>query len=530
MSKSRDIADSAATINYIDTVTSNVQDQIDNLDPLPSQTGNAGEFLTTDGTAASWAEISASPTLEATASGTLANGDLIIINADGTVSAVLENSATYNKGADSIFEYGTTAFTASAYDSASNKIVVAYMDDSSGSSGTAVVGTVSGETISFGTPVQFKPSVYTDRIAVAFDSSANKVLIAYRASAQGKAIVGTISGTSISFGSEETFLAAQAFEQTLIFDPVANRFALFYEDGNNASNLTCRVATISGTSVSFGSPVVLDGNTENVSATFDSGSGQVAVAYKDAANSSYGTSCLGTISGTSITFGTPVVFRSSAVEWTSICYDPVQNKLFVGARGITASGYGVAYLGTVSGTSISWSSKASFANEAVEQVKSIYDAASGSIVIVYLPPNSSFYLRAVFATIDGSSISYSSNYNIHTGGTNYPSVVYDENAERTVALYRDTDNANYGTANVIRVPYTNQNLTADNYIGISDNAYSDGVTATVQIIGSVDDAQSGLTAGQKYYVQHDNTLSTSPDSPSVFAGTAVSGTKLIVKG
>jgi hypothetical protein len=54
MSKSRDIADSAATINYIDTVTSNVQDQIDNIDPLPSQTGNSGLFLTTDGTDASW--------------------------------------------------------------------------------------------------------------------------------------------------------------------------------------------------------------------------------------------------------------------------------------------------------------------------------------------------------------------------------------------------------------------------------------------------------------------------------------------
>lgn len=56
MSKSRDIADSAATINYIDTVTSNVQDQIDNIDPLPSQTGNSGKYLTTDGTDPSWAD------------------------------------------------------------------------------------------------------------------------------------------------------------------------------------------------------------------------------------------------------------------------------------------------------------------------------------------------------------------------------------------------------------------------------------------------------------------------------------------
>ena len=73
MSKSRDIADSAATINYIDTVTSNVQSQIDNLDPLPSQTGSAGKFLTTDGTNPSWGAVSAGFTMGtpvATTSGT----------------------------------------------------------------------------------------------------------------------------------------------------------------------------------------------------------------------------------------------------------------------------------------------------------------------------------------------------------------------------------------------------------------------------------------------------------------------------
>ena len=63
MSKSRDIADSAATINFIDTVTSNVQDQIDNIDPLPSQSGNAGFYLTTDGTDASWGEVAGGFTL-----------------------------------------------------------------------------------------------------------------------------------------------------------------------------------------------------------------------------------------------------------------------------------------------------------------------------------------------------------------------------------------------------------------------------------------------------------------------------------
>ena len=73
------------------------------------------------------------------------------------------------------------------------------------------------------------------------------------------------------------------------------------------------------------------------------------------------------------------------------------------------------------------------------------------------------------------------------------------------------------------------NLTSENFIGISDGAYSNGQTATIQLAGSVDDAQSGLTPGSKYYVQNNGTLSTTADSPSVFAGTAAATTKLIVK-
>ena len=73
------------------------------------------------------------------------------------------------------------------------------------------------------------------------------------------------------------------------------------------------------------------------------------------------------------------------------------------------------------------------------------------------------------------------------------------------------------------------NLTTENFIGISDGTFTDGQTATIQLIGSVDDAQSGLTPGQKYYIQKNGTLSETADDPSVFAGTAVSSTSLVVK-
>ena len=79
------------------------------------------------------------------------------------------------------------------------------------------------------------------------------------------------------------------------------------------------------------------------------------------------------------------------------------------------------------------------------------------------------------------------------------------------------------------VSAVNANLTATNFVGISKSSYTDGQTATIQITGSVDDAQTGLTAGSKYYVQTNGTLSTTPDTPSVFAGTAIASNKIIVK-
>ena len=97
--------------------------------------------------------------------------------------------------------------------------------------------------------------------------------------------------------------------------------------------------------------------------------------------------------------------------------------------------------------------------------------------------------------------------------------------EQAASLTNATSNLTSSTTNM-----TSTNLTAENYIGISDGAYSDGQTATIQLIGSVDDAQSGLTPGQKYYVQTDGTLSTTAGSPSVLAGKAISSTKLAIKG
>lgn len=69
MSKARDIARAgtalssvdATELGYLDGVTSNVQTQLDAKAVYPSQTGNSGKYLTTNGSTTSWGAITTDP-------------------------------------------------------------------------------------------------------------------------------------------------------------------------------------------------------------------------------------------------------------------------------------------------------------------------------------------------------------------------------------------------------------------------------------------------------------------------------------
>jgi hypothetical protein len=278
-------------------------------------------------------------------------------------------------------------------------------------------------------------------------------------------------------------------------------------------------------------PVVFESASSNeFSATYDANAQKVVIAYGDAGNSTYGTAVVGTVSGTSISFGSPVVFESAYTLQISATYDANAQKIVIAYQDFGNSGYGTSIVGTVSGTSISFGSPVVFLSASASRVTATYDANAQKVVVAYRDGGNSSYGTAIAGTVSGTSISFGSPVVFESALTLELTATYDANAQKAVIAYRDTGNSDYGTSVVFQNASTSTNLTAENYIGISDGAYSDAATATVQVAGAVDDAQSGLTAGQKYYVQNNNTLSLSPDSPSVFAGTAVSATKIIIKG
>jgi hypothetical protein len=365
------------------------------------------------------------------ASGTLPNGKPVVVNADGTVSVV--SSTAVSIGTTAVFAASPANLgddIGAVFDSTNNKVVIAYRDSNQSNYGNAVVGTVSGTSISFGSKETFANSGYIGNIGIGFDANAGKVLIGYRDNGNsnyGTAIVGTVSGTSISFGTAAVFKSNQCKSIRFAYDSNAQKLVLCYRDD--------------GSSV---------------------GAAKV----------------VGTVSGTSISFGTPVVFNDAQTDTTGVIFNPDQNKISIAFRDTGNSNKGTAIDGTVSGTSISFDSETVFETGSTDPV----------------------------------------------GG-----VVYDTASDKIVIVFRDAGDSNQGKA--ITYVGSSTNLTSsENFIGFSDGAFADGQSAVINTTNTIDRNQSSLTAGQTLFVQTDGTLGETAGSPSVTAGTAISATEIIVKG
>ena len=475
-----------------------------------------------------------SPSVSGIASGTLANGQTVILQTDGTVTGVSSTAVPQGFGSATEFESDTASEMSTAYDSTNGKVVIAYKDGGNSNYGTAIVGTVSGTSISFGTPVVFA-STTVKYSSATFDSTNGKVVIAYEdddASDHGKAVVGTVSGTSISFGSAVTFESAAVSYVGSTFDSTNGKVVIVYQDDANSEYGTAIVGTVSGTSISFGSPTVYESAEalENV-ATFDSTNGKVVVVYRDSGNSNYGTAVVGTVSGTSISFGTPVVFNSANSPSLSATFDSTNGKVVIAYRDYGSSQYGKAIVGTVSGTSISFGSEVQFNPGITNQNSLTFDSTNGKIVLAYRDYGNTDQVNAgtaIVGTVSGTSISFGSA-TVFNGAsqTTDISAIYDSTNGKVVIAYREQD-GNTGQAIVFNST-SSSNLTSSNFLGFSNAAYTDGQTATIQIAGAVDDAQSGLTTASVHYVQTDGTLSTSAGTPSVEAGLALSATEIAIK-
>ncbi len=303
----------------------------------------------------------------------------------GTAIVGTVSGSSISFGSAVVFSTGQARYQSIVFDSNANKVVIAYQNQDN-TYGEAIVGTVSGTSISFGSIATFE-SAQARMVNAAFDSTVNKVIISYRDdgnSSYGTAIVGTVSGTSISFGTAAVYNSGECEPQSTAYDSNANKAAIFYVDAANSYKGTVIIGTVSGTNISFGSEVVFQaGTTAYISSTFDSANNKVVAAYQDGGSSNAGTAIVGTVSGTSISFGTKVVISATNCNFFASTFDSSQNKVMVAFRDSGNSTYGTVSAGTVSGTSISFTTPVVFSAANSPYIGATFDSNLNKTVLSF---------------------------------------------------------------------------------------------------------------------------------------------------
>ena len=442
-----------------------------------------------------------------------------------------------------VYESTGAVYNGVTYDSSNNRVVVAYQDQGNSGYGTAVVGTITGTSVSFGTPVVFESGQTYNQNAT-FDSTNNKVVIGYRDDSNGgtnytNAIVGTVSGSTISFGSPTVFDPGIPDFIACTFDTTNSKVCIAYQDYSNSLYGTAIVGTVSGTSITFGAAVVFrSAVTRYISACFDSTNSKVVIGYVDQANSNRGTAIVATISGTSISYGASVVFETGSTTYTSCAYDVANNRVVIFYTDTGNSSYGTAVVGTVSGTSISFGTPVVADSTACSYNSITFDSNNNKLIISY----SSGFGTAKVGTVSGTTIAFGSPAIFQSNSITYLYSTYDSVNDRFIAVYADGANGNNGTAIVAdALLSTSYNPTINSYpnvLGIAQSTVASGSPCLVNLPGTLyNEPAANLTTGAFYYADPTTsgitTTSTQPTSwngqvPWNYIGRAVTSSGLML--
>lgn len=498
-----------------------------------------------------------SKSAEFVASGTLPNGQAVILNSNGTVTAVGTSTQTVPiavpTGSVTAFTSDTLTYSDVSWDGSTGHFVIVWKDSANSNYGTARIGTVAGNVITFSSTTYVFNSERTNAPTVEVDpNTPGKFVIVwgYSTGSQFKGIVGNYTGTgtsaSMTFGS--VFLVANIDPPdyvALAYDKnTAGRFVVMFQGPTNAGQGVCGNIASGATTVTMGSVVTWasQGSAPHpkyvMSIYYDKTADKFITPFGDGANSNALNAIVGTISSTdTLTFGTRTTSSITNTGLMEIAGDPLRTNSSVIAY--AQSGPASALVATLSGTTVSFGTPAAFSAAGTYRVTAMMGSGTqdiGGLMWVELIGGSN-YVRASTFTVSGTSLSIGTTYNMTAGdGSGSPNYLSSDfnpaQSGQFVGAYYDavlTDGVTQLGQLLVGSQQTT-NLTTTNFVGMPDAAYSSGATATVALQGGISLNQTSLTIGSTYFVQDNGTLGTSAGTVNVEAGRAISATSLLIKG
>ena len=331
--------------------------------------------------------------------------------------------------------------------------------------------------------------------AVAKIDATHFVLAYTDSSNDGYVRFGAISGTSVGYGIAAVFNEATTFDISIATID-ATHFIVSYMDYTNSGYGTAIIGTISGTSISYGSEYVFNSAATTLTDVSLLDSTHFVVSYADNGNSTYGTAIIGTIANDDeISYGSEYVYNSGIVYYPKVA--TIDSTHFVVAyRDNGNLNYGTAIIGTIANDDeISYGSEYVF-NSAFTNEISIALINSTHFIVAYADPTNNQYTTSIIGTIaNDDEISYGSEYASSYEGL-YHSVDKID-ATHFVLAFRDENNNDYATAIIVTIANDDEISYGTRYDYYSAEA-TRNIVATLSsshfVVGCVSTTPQGLMA------------------------------------
>jgi hypothetical protein len=536
------------------------------------------------------------------ASGAITAGQFVALRSDGKVEVVTGTETLAALGADNTQLSVSTDFRVygASYNATSGKLAIIYLDQVVPRTLYVVVGTVSNGTITFGTPVTVdsnsNPLTHGD---VCWNAAGTSIIVTWpNASSVVSLKVGTISGTTITLGATATSATFTSPAGIKIFhdDTHGSRVILYLAETQPANGRVV-AATYSGTTFSVGSPVIIGPSTTFAQTDFFYDGANARFIAVGTNGSSTTVARCGTVSGTTFTVG--VEQSKSGVRW-ALAFEPSSGKVVVfttpstaiavlqatvvtfsgtvttfntsvsvsasamrmptgtkavavhnsssgkiavvyspqvGASSAEAGGY-VVQLGTVSGTTISFTAQTPWLSEGVNpngtSFMELYSHPStGDIAMTYVDANDYNRFHVATGLISGSTFTAKEDVLVRSAVPTYNALA-GNGAQQLQAGWSLIDLGNWnptsGTATTLTAfnfIFPTETTNADDWIGVAKASIVDGESVEVALRGGLDKQRSGLTPKTRYFLKGDGTLIANDNGRP--AGYAISATDLLME-
>ena len=386
--------------------------------------GTSGQVLTSGGASAapSWTTISSAPQITATANGSITANEAIIVESDGKVAGITGVSASL--GTEQEYYNGRVRQHMCAFDSTTGKSVHVYANDGNQNQLYARVGTISGTGISYGSAIAVSDtsnSNLTFEYGCSVACGNGKVVVVLANSAGGgniSARAGTISGTSISFGSTVTLQGGPTNSSTdICYDSDKDKFVVLLSNNDTGNQCESQILTVSGNSLSQ-----VDG-------------GRVV-----------------SNSGDDACFINVVYVPEKTAYFAVYCNSTGEEP----RTGHAGAGLAKGVVGTINGAGnqLTWGSASTLGSDNKNNLSIAYVPSIEKVAMVYLDRYSQYRLESLVVAVDWTNKTMSiGNYSVieSTGNSDYQPIVacLNDNEPKIVVAYKHSPGLvnNIGTVN-----------------------------------------------------------------------------------